>query len=458
MLFALLLTLAAPPDWVPARWRWLETKTLELLKGSPVNCVLIDWDSQQKSAAAVFASAASEQGVATLAVIHPGGDPSEPARDAIRAKLAGVVLEGDFSPEVAQRVKAAVAPAPLIELTLRSRMPLGSDAPVMGTYQGVWPGIPVMEDGAAKAGPSGSPWINTNAGFLRAARAFGPSAIWIANVPPPKSVITSENYDQVIGDAEMVGARWVIAIDDDLARRLHDGDKAAKDQWARITHQLAFYESHRDWHAFRPYGKLAVVQGPSDGALLSGGILDMIGARHTPVLLVPPERLRPEMLSGATMAVDVDAASLTPAQRDVLKAFTRAGGTLLTGPADWKESAATKPDQITLDDKQTKRLDDVWHDINAMIGRGNLGVRLFNVSSMLSNLLVSGDGKQELVHLVNYSGYPVESVTVHALGEWHHAYLYTPEGPEKTLEVYKVDEGTGVDIDRVNVSATVRLE
>ena len=458
MLLALFLTLAAPPDWVPARWRWLETRTLEWLKGTPVNCLLVEWDSQQKTQAAVFASAASEQGVATLAVIHPGGDPSEPARDAIRAKLAGVVLEGDFSPEVAQRVKAAVAPAPLIELTMRSRMPLGSDAPVMGTYQGVWPGIPVMEDGAAKAGPSGSPWINTNAGFLRAARAFGPSAIWIANVPPPKTVITSENYDQVIGDAEMVGARWVIAIDDDLARRLHEGDKSAIAQWAHITHQLTFYESHRDWHAFRPYGKLAVVQGPSDGALLSGGILDMIGARHTPVLLVPPERLRPEMLSGATMAVDVDAASLTPAQRDVLQAFTRAGGTLLTGPADWKESAATKPDQITLDDKQTKRLDDVWHDINAMIGRGNLGVRLFNVSSMLSNLLVSADGKQELVHLVNYSSYPVESVTVHALGEWHRAYLYTPDGPEKTLEVYKVDDGTGVDIDRVNVSATVRLE
>jgi len=458
MLLAFFLTLAAPSDWVPARWRWLETKTLELLRGTPVNCLLIDWDSQQKAQAAVFASAAAQQGVATLAVIRPGGDPSEPARDAIRAKLTGVVLEGDFPPEVAQRAKAVVAPAPLIELTMRSRMPLGSDVPVMGTYQGVWPGIPVMEDGAAKAGPSGSPWINTNAGFLRAARAFGPSVIWIANLPPPKTVITSDNYDQVIGDAEMVGARWVVAIDDDLARRLHDADKAALGQWARITHQLDFYESHRDWHAFRPYGKLAVVQGPSDGALLSGGILDMIGARHTPVLLVPPERLRPEMLSGATMAVDVDAASLTPEQRDVLKAFTRAGGTLLTGPADWKESAATKPDQITLDDKQTKRLDDIWHDINAMIGRGNLGVRLFNVSSMLTNLLVSSDGKQELVHLVNYSSYPVESVTVHALGEWHHAYLYTPEGPEKKLEVYKVDEGTGVDIDRVNVSATVRLE
>ena len=77
---------------------------------------------------------------------------------------------------------------------------------------------------------------------------------------------------------------------------------------------------------------------------------------------------------------------------------------------------------------------------------------------MLSNLLTASDGKQVLVHLVNYANYPVESVTVHALGEFHHAWLYTPDAPEKKLEVYKVDEGTGVDIDAVNVSATLRLE
>lgn len=458
MFLALLLTLSAPPDWVPARWRWLETKSLDLLRGTPVNCLLIDWDSQQKAQAASFAAAAAEKGIATLAVIHPGVDPSEPARDAIHSKLTGVVLEGDFTKDAADRVKTAVTPAPIVELTLRSRMPLGGDAPVIGTYQGVWPGIPVMEDGAAKAGPSGSPWINTNAGFLRAARAYGSSTVWIANIPPPKTVIAGDNYAQVIGDAAMVGARWVIALDDDLARRLHDGDKAALAEWARIVHQLDFYESHHGWHAFRPYGKLAVVQGVNDGALLSGGILDMMGARHTPVLFVPPDRLRPGTLNGASMAVDVDAAALTPEQRDTLKAFTRAGGTLLTGPPDWKESAATAPDQITLDDQQTKRLDDIWHDINNMIGRGNFGARLFNVSSMLSNLLVSPDGKQILVHLVNYSNYPVDSVAVHVLGDFHQATVYRPESPEKKLETYKAEDGTGVDIDLVNVSATLLLE
>src|SRR5690349_2669112 len=138
MLFALLLTLAVPSDWVPARWHWLETKTLELLSGSPVNCLLVEWNESQKPQATAFATAAAGRGIATLAVIHPGGDPAESAREAIGAKLTGVVLEGDFPEQAASRVKTALSGAPVIELTLRSRMPLGGKDPVIGTYQGVW--------------------------------------------------------------------------------------------------------------------------------------------------------------------------------------------------------------------------------------------------------------------------------------------------------------------------------
>ena len=172
MLLALLVVLAAPSDWVPARWQWLETKTLELLSGTPINCLLIDWKPDQKGKAAAFSAAAAERGIATLAVIRPGGDVVEAARNAMSAKLAGVVLEGDFPNGTEEKVGGIAGSMPLIELTSRSRMKLGGKAPIIGTYQGVWPGIQLLEDGAAKAGPSGSPWINTNAGFLRAAGAF----------------------------------------------------------------------------------------------------------------------------------------------------------------------------------------------------------------------------------------------------------------------------------------------
>jgi len=77
---------------------------------------------------------------------------------------------------------------------------------------------------------------------------------------------------------------------------------------------------------------------------------------------------------------------------------------------------------------------------------------------MLSDMLSSPDGKQVIIQLVNFADFPVESVTVHVLGNFTHARLYTPEDGERTLEVYKNEEGTGVDIDKVSVCATLRLD
>ena len=96
--------------------------------------------------------------------------------------------------------------------------------------------------------------------------------------------------------------------------------------------------------------------------------------------------------------------------------------------------------------------------MNSMTGRRNLGVRLFNVSSMLSNFVESDDHKQSVLQFVNYSGFPVENVTVHVLGKFKSARLLSPGSPPKTVEVYEVEEGTGVDVDSVTVAATLLLE
>ena len=130
---------------------------------------------------------------------------------------------------------------------------------------------------------------------------------------------------------------------------------------------------------------------------------------------------------------------------------------LLNGPPGWKDP--TPPTgKITLDQAELDRLNDMWKDVNNLIGRRNMGVRLFNVSSTLSNYLGAPDGKSAIVHLVNYSDYPVESVTMHYVANYQHATLITPEGKPKPLEVYKTEDGWGVDIDRVVVCATIKLE
>jgi hypothetical protein len=441
-----------PSDWVPMRWPWSDPASLELLSGTPINCLLL------KTVAPDFVQAAAARGVVTLAVIPPDGDVAAAARRAIAAaKVAGIVIDGDLPEGAAAAVREAAGGAPVIELTSRNRMALGSGAPILGTYQGVWPGIAVEQDGAKKAAPSGSVWIDTNTGFIRAVRAWGDATLWIANQPPPNTVVTGARYLQAIADAAISGARWVLALDDDFAARLARRDPKSVADWKRMADLLRYFEQHPEWRHMQEYGKLAIVQDPAKGGLLSGGILDMIAVKHTPVRPIPRQHLSAESLAGATMAVDVDADALTPEQKEVLSNFTRAGGMLLTGPPGWKDSSPPG-DQITLDKAELERLNDIWRDVNSMVGRRNMGVRLFNVSSMLSNLLASADGKTAVVHLLNYSDFPVENVAVHFPAEYKRATLTTPEGVAKSLEVYPTEEGGGVDIDKVLVCATIKLE
>ena len=456
MLAALGLTaaLAAPPQqaWVPMRWPWPDAKSLDILNGTPINCLLLETYSTE------LVAAAGKRGLVTLARLTPRGDAASAARTAVARGVTGIVLEGPFPEEAAAAVRAAAGTQPVIEITARSRLALGSAAKTLATWQGVWPGIPAEDSGHSKmAGPTGSVWINTNTGFLRAVRAWGDAAVWIANTPPSNEVVTAERYLRAIADAAISGGRWVLALDRDFAARLAAGDETARANWHRIASLLSYFEQHPEWRTMRPAGKLAVVQDPAEGGLLSGGILDMIAVKHTPVMPLPPQRLTAESLAGMSVAVDVDAGTLTPSEQTVLRNFARAGGTVLTSPPGFKD-VHPPGDSITLSKAELDRFNDIWRDVNALVGRQNLGVRLFNVSTMLSNVLASSDGKTEIVHLLNYSDYPVENITVQFLGGYRRATLLRPDGAEKPLEVYATEDGSGVDIDRVAVCATVKLE
>ena len=54
-----------PAAWVPVRWPWTDAASLDLLAGSPVNCLLLENYTQE------FAAAAAARGVVTLAVLTP---------------------------------------------------------------------------------------------------------------------------------------------------------------------------------------------------------------------------------------------------------------------------------------------------------------------------------------------------------------------------------------------------
>jgi len=450
---------AGPADWVPARWYSSDPATLDLLRGTVVNCLVLesaDWS-------AAFSERAAQQGAAVLGLVRPDSDLSELPARASAAKLNGIVFEGLFDPSALQRARAALADSKLTSVAMgpRTRMDLQSPTEIVATNQGVWPGINPLDDGSAKAAPSGAPWIDTNTGFLRFARASlpagQPAQIWIGYAPPANRVIPVARYLQAVADAAMLGAHWVVDLDSGFRKALYSGDAKAAADWKRVTGLLAYFQSHPEWRRAGAFGGLALVQDVESGGLFSGGILDMISVKHTPVRPVPGRKLSDAEMKPAKMAVNVDPSLLTAEQKEVLRRFTRAGGTLLTAPPGWK-FPQQRDDQITLDKDDVKILDQIWKEVNSMTGRHNLGARLFNVASVLSYMGLSADGKQLLMHLVNYSDYEIENVTVHLLGKWKSAKFLAPGMEARPLNVFETDDGTGFEIDKLGVAATLIVD
>jgi hypothetical protein len=451
MLAAAALLIAMYPDWVPARWPSADPKSLELLANTPINCLWLE----RPQWSADFAAEAAKRGIATLGVIRREGDPIEAARVLAKTGFTGAVIEGNFDDYSLLIIGGTLARAKMfyLESGPRSRVRFDADLPIISTSQGMWPGIHVEKGSTASAGPTANPWIDTNTGFIRFARASTEAALWIAVTPPPGSVYPVQRYMQAIGDAAINGGRWVVALDDDLAKRLLAREPKALADWAKIAATLAHFEEHREWRAAVPAGQVAIVEDYND-ARFSGGLFDMLAAKHVPAYPVPYEKLTGASLLGARVAVEPEPNALA---QPVIKAFAESGKAVVRGDAP-PPGPVPSDDQFIFNGVDT-RVDTIWRKVSAVVGRENMGARLFNVASMLSNVLTTRGQRQLVLHLVNYSEFPASGITARVPGNWRRARLYRPGEAPVDLDVEKAEDGTGFAIDqRVVTIATVVLE
>jgi hypothetical protein len=201
---------------------------------------------------------------------------------------------------------------------------------------------------------------------------------------------------------------------------------------------------------------VAIVEDYAD-ARFSGGLFDMLAAKHVPAYPVPYGKVSGAALRGARVAVEPEPDSLPSGDQPFIRAFADAGKAVVSGGPSTPR-AAPSDDEFVFDATDT-RVDTIWQKVSAVVGRQNMGARLFNVASMLSNIQTTRGQRQLVLHLVNYSDYPASGITARVAGNWRRARLYRPGEAAVDLDVEKVDEGTGFAIDqRVVTIATVVLE
>jgi hypothetical protein len=171
-------------------------------------------------------------------------------------------------------------------------------------------------------------------------------------------------------------------------------------------------------------------------------------------------------LEGLKALLATEISNPTESERSLLKTFVERGGLLVTGPW-WGAAVPKEQDFITqqLGKGQVIEYRDESPDpenlsknLLHLLGKRNLGIRLFNAPTVLPYLSESDDGKQLLVQMINYASGPSEAITVRVRGPYRTARLFSLNGSVVDLPVERSEQDVELTIDRIQTYAALVLE
>jgi len=432
--------------------------SLELLRDTPINCLLVTWSAAgdpavlraQQEMAGAYAKLAQQKGLAVLGLVYAGADPVQAVEAAQAAHLDGLALEPDFA-DFERLSQAVEGKADFLLIPLQAG--------------GSSPGIRVLSDaGAAVATPTSEPWIDSNLWLVRSLRAKGLAPVWLGFALENPS---ADNDARAIADSAAAGGRWVAAPDDGLLTGLSKQQPDALAKWRRITEALGFFEEHAEWRRFVATGPLGIVR---DAATRYPDVADenlhLIARRRIPYRLIDRTAVDAKALEGLKALLVTEISNPSESERALWKNFAEEGGLLVTGPA-WgttvpKDKECMEQElgkgQVVVYREETPDPETLSKNLLHLLGRGNLGLRLFNAPSVLPYLSASEDGKQWLVQMINYASGPSESITVRVSGSYRTARLYGLSGAAADVPMEKSEQGMELAIGPIHTYAALLLE
>ena len=394
--------------------RWQDPASLEILKGTPVNCLLVSWaaglpqDPEQQKALVPLIEAGRRNGLSIVGWVEGSADQEAAIAAGKQAGLAAVAIEN----------YQGKSTFPVVAWGDRAKVPWDSTAPVLPISGNVWPGAQTGRGGGASANPTGLPWIDSNSWYVQMARARTRAPLWLIFDPPGKPAVNlPERYAMAVLDCEAAGARWVISLDDSLRAGLAGKEPRAMETWKGVTGALSFFETHKEWRNNQRLGVVGVLSDfAGENFDMSGEILKLSLRRGLLSRPLWKSRLTSQGFPGLKGLVYADKQAPAADLRKRMLAFVEQGGFLATGPNWGPEGKAagahTRFDVRALGKGRLavakEELVDPYQvavDIQGIFSRANDLVRMFNgASSGGVNYSTSPDGKKALIQVLNYSG------------------------------------------------------
>jgi len=168
------------PELASALGRWYQPWSLDLLRDTPFNCILVTWaddnatalERDQQRIVREYAGLAHQRGIAVMAVVPSAAALSRTAAAAADSGLDGLVLDGEFA-----------GGGKLVADIHRVTASRGHELPIIILPKAATaPGIRLFsEGGAVQATPTSEPWIDSNlwlAGLLKERDA---DAAWLGH-------------------------------------------------------------------------------------------------------------------------------------------------------------------------------------------------------------------------------------------------------------------------------------
>jgi hypothetical protein len=472
---------------------WGLPAALELLKGTPINCLIVNWasgeseDSVQQQALWPLIEAGRRMDISFVGKITVK-DGLEAAVAAGRAAgLSAVMLENapGNSPlwkEPALRAAKGggqgMVDLPVILQSPRDKVVWEATSPVFSSTDNVWPGVGLdtMKGDTAIAGPTGIPWVNSNGWFSLLTRALAPGKTLWLDVDPPDSAraLHPETYCLAVADSRAYGCQWIISLDDRTRMGILKKDPKALDGWAKICATLSFFESHREWATFQSLGVLAVISDfRGENTYLSGEVLNLLNRRQVQFLVMDRPQALAEPIAGLRALLWLDKEPPSPAQLSRLLAFVRQGGLVMAatywGPPglsgtekDWLfgyKLYNVGQGQIVVPEAGFQDPYQVAVDSHLLVSRRNDFVRLFNPASTNCYSSVDAARKKRLVQVLNYSSSPASYMTLWVNTRIWSGRLWNPEAKDSSLiRGVAVTSGTEFQLPTIPLYCALELE